>query len=400
MESFEQSISMKKERLFTKAFILVILANFANAIGAQMASSILPVYVISLGSSQMMAGIITGMLALTACLLRPFVGWLVDGWRRRPMVLIGTGCYTIANFMYAAFASSWPILLISRIVHGFGLSNYTTASSAFVADITPPRRRAEALGYYSVVMDIGLLGGPALAFFLVQYTGLQHIFYITATLACIAFLISIPVREHRPPRIGPMPPWKLNTGIVSRPALPAAWIALCMGMGVGPVMAFIAIFARERGIGNPGLFFTVQAIALMFSRTFSGLLADRRGRIFVIIPGLICMAVGFLILPFVHTLSSLLLSSVFLGVGFGTCQPATMALTVDLVSLNERGMAVSTYFLGFDSGIALGSFASGVLATRFSFTTVWTVAAACTLAGLLGILRKPAADKNRFSDPL
>ena len=375
-----------EDRLFTKAFILVIAANFVNALGAQMATSILPVYVVSLGSSEMLAGIITGMLALTALLLRPFVGWLVDGWRRRPMVLIGTGCYTIANFMYAAFASSWPILLISRIVHGFGLSNYTTASSAFVADIAPPLRRAEAMGYYSVVMDIGLLGGPALAFYLVKYTGLQHIFFITAALACIAFLISIPVREHRPPRIGPMPPWKLNTGIVAKPALPAAWIAFCMGMGVGPIMAFIAIFARERGIGNPGLFFTIQALALMFSRTFSGVFADRHGRVFVIIPGLICMTIGLLILPFVHTLSSLLLAAAFLGVGFGTSQPATMALTVDLVSLNERGMAVSTYFLGFDSGIALGSFASGALVTQFGFTTVWAVAAACTLAGLLGII--------------
>jgi len=98
------------------------------------------------------------------------------------------------------------------------------------------------------------------------------------------------------------------------------------------------------------------------------------------------MTIGLLILPFVHTLSSLLLSAAFLGVGFGTSQPATMALTVDLVSLNERGMAVSTYFLGFDSGIALGSFASGALVTQFGFTTVWAVAAACTLAGLLGII--------------
>lgn len=385
----EPTPAMARDRLFTQAFILVIIANFANALGAQMASSILPVYVIARGSSEMMAGIITGMLAFTALLLRPFVGWLVDAWRRRPMVLIGTGCYTVANLLYALMAS-WPVLLFSRIVHGFGLSNYTTASSAFVADIAPPHRRAEAMGYYSVVMDIGLLGGPALAFFLVKYTGLQHIFFLTAALACIAFLVSIPVREHRPPRVGPMPRWKPNTGILSKPALPAAWIALCMGLGLGPIMAFIAIFAREKGIGNPGLFFTIQAIALMLSRTFSGRLSDKRGRVFVIIPGLLCMAIGFLVLPFVHTLYTLLLSAAFLGIGFGTCQPATMALTVDLVSLNERGMAVSTYFLGFDSGISLGSFASGALAAKFGFTSVWVAAAVCVLIGVLGIRKKAA----------
>jgi MFS family permease len=376
------------DRLFTTAFILVISANFANSLGAQMASAILPVYVVSLGGSEFRAGLVTGMLAFTALLLRPFVGWLVDAWRRRPMVLIGTGCYTIANLMYAVFWSL-PLMLISRVIHGFGLSNYSTASGAFLADIAPPRRRAEAMGYYSVAMDIGLLGGPALAFFLVKYIGLRHIFFLTAALASVAFLISVPVREHRPPRIGPAPPWQLNTGIVSKPALPAAWMAFCLGMGVGPITAFIAIFARQEGVDNPGLYFSAQAIALMLSRTFSGRLSDRRGRVFVIIPGLFSIALGLVMLPFTHTLLQLILSAVFIGIGFGSSQPATMALTVDLVSPDERGMAVSTYFLGFDTGISMGSFSMGAIATTFGFSVAWVAAAGCVLLGLLGISRIP-----------
>ena len=376
------------DRLFTTAFILVIGANLANALGAQMAGAILPVYVVARGGGEFRAGLVTGMLAFTALLLRPFVGWLADAWRRRPMVLIGTGCYTIANIMYALFGSL-PVLLISRVIHGFGLSNYSTASSAFLADIAPPSRRAEAMGYYSVAFDIGLLGGPAIGFFLAQYTGLQHIFFITAALACVAFLLSVPVRERRPPRIGPLPPWQLKTGIVSKPALPAAWMAFCMGMGVGPVTAFIAIFARQRGVDNPGLYFTVQAIALALSRTFAGRLSDRRGRVFVIVPGLLSIAVGLALLPFAHDLFHLMLSAFFIGLGFGTSQPATMALTVDLVSLDERGMALSTYFLGFDSGISLGCFALGAIATAFGFNVAWGVAAASVLLGLLGILRRP-----------
>jgi MFS family permease len=380
------------DRLFTTAFILVIGANFANALGAQMASAILPVYVVARGRSEFQAGLVTGMLAFTALLLRPFVGWLADAWRRRPMVLIGTACYTAANLIYGA-VHSLPLLMLGRVLHGFGLSNYSTASSAFLADIAPPPRRAEAMGYYALMMDIGLLGGPALAFFLIKYIGLQHIFFLTAALACAAFVISVPVREHRAPRLGPRPPWKLKTGILSAPALPAAWIAFCMGMGVGPIIAFIAIFARQKGIDNPGLFFTMQAVALMLSRAFSGRLSDRHGRAFVIVPGLLSMALGLLILPFAHTLLQLMLSAVFLGLGFGSGQPATMALTVDLVSQDERGMAVSTYFLGFDSGISLGSFALGAIITTFGFGVAWIAAAGCVLLGLLGVMRtKPAQD--------
>jgi MFS family permease len=374
------------DRLFTTAFLMVISANLANALGAQMASAILPVYVVSRGGSEFRAGLVTGMLAFTALLLRPFVGWLADTWRRRPMVLIGTACYTVANLMYAVFGSL-PLLLMSRVLHGFGLSNYSTASSAFLADIAPPRRRAEAMGFYAITMDIGLLGGPALAFFLVKYTGLQHIFFLTAGLACVAFLISIPVREHRAPRIGPAPPWRLKTGIVAKPALPAAWLAFCLGMGVGPVIAFIAIFARQRGVDNPGLFFTVQAIGLMVARTFSGRLSDRRGRAFVLIPGFLSIAIGLLLLPFTHNLFELLLSAAFIGMGFGSSQPATMALTVDLVSPDQRGMAVSTYFLGFDGGISMGTFVLGAIVTKFGFTAAWAVAATCVLIGLLGLVR-------------
>jgi MFS family permease len=376
------------DRLFTTAFILVISANLANAVGAQMASAILPVYVISLGNSEFQAGLVTGMLAFTALLLRPFVGWLVDAWRRRPMVLIGTACYSVANLMYAVFGTL-PLLLASRVVHGFGLSNYSTASSAFVTDISPPHRRAEALGYYSVAMDIGLLGGPAIAFYLVKYIELHHIFFLTSALACVAFIISVPVKEHRAPRVDPAPPWRLKTGIVAKPALPAALMALCLGMGLGPILAFIAIYAQQKGIDNPGLYFTTQALALILSRPFSGRISDRRGRSFMIVPGLICTAIGLLLLPSMHTLLQLMLSATFIGLGFGCTQPATMALAVDCVPLDQRGMAVSTWFLGFDIGVSIGSFAMGAVATKLGFGVAWTASAGCVLLGLLCILRTP-----------
>jgi MFS family permease len=165
------------DRLFTTAFILVISANRVNALGAQMAGAILPVYVVSRGGTEFRAGLVTGMLAFTALLLRPFVGWLADAWRRRPMVLVGTGCYTITNLMYTLFGSL-PLLLMSRVIHGFGLSNYSTGSSAFLADIAPPSRRAEAMGYYSVAMDIGLLGGLRWHFFWRITPGCSPFFFL------------------------------------------------------------------------------------------------------------------------------------------------------------------------------------------------------------------------------
>ena len=134
-------------------------------------------------------------------------------------------------------------------------------------------------------------------------------------------------------------------------ALPVAWMALCMGIGYGAINAFISIFAQSRGIQNPGFYFMVQAIALLVSRTFAGRLADRVGRAIVIIPGVILMAVALAMLPLAHGFPYFVISASLFGIGFGSAQPATMALLIDRIRPEQRGLATGTYFTGFDVGL-------------------------------------------------
>jgi MFS family permease len=329
--------------------------------------------------------LVSGALAFTALLFRPLAGWLTDAWRRRPMVLIGSFCYGAASIVYL-LAGSIPFLLVGRFVHGFGLSCYTTAATAYVADIAPLKRRGEAMGLFSAAHAAGLIVGPVIGFMLVESKGFSYLFCLSGGLAFTAFLISLIPRERRQPREGPRRPWSPRTGIVAVEALPAAWMALCMGMGFGTVNAFIAIFAQPRGVQNPGFFFMVQAVALLASRTFAGRLADRYGRATVIVPGLILMAAALAMLPPVHAFAYFVVSAFLFGLGFGAAQPAVMALLVDRVSSEQRGLATSTYFTGFDAGISIGSILLGLVSQRWGFGIMWPLAAACTLLGLAGLM--------------
>jgi MFS family permease len=90
----------------------------------------------------------------------------------------------------------------------------------------------------------------------------------------------------------------------------------------------------------------------------------------------------------------LLVCAAFIGFGFGSCQPATMALAVDFVSPDERGMAASTYFIGFDAGIAIGSIALGEVVDLSSFGVMWIVAAMLVSCGLFAILKMPQNAAN------
>ena len=379
------TIAPDDNRLFTKDFVLASLANLANSFGMQMLVATLPVYVISLGGSQTDAGLVSGALAFTALLFRPFMGYLTDAWRRRPLVLIGTSCYGFASVIYL-LTSSIPLMLFGRFVHGFGLSCYTTASNAYVADIAPYRRRAEAVGLFAAAQAVGLILGPVVGFMLIGTIGFHRLFYFSGGLAFLAFFISIFARERRQQGDIKRRSWTPRTGIVLFDALPMAWMALCMGMSFGALSAFIAIFARSRGFGNPGFFFMIQAIALLISRIFAGRMADRHGRKIIIIPGIILGAVALGVLPLAHGLTYFVISAALFGFGFGGAQPATMALLIDRVEPEQRGIATSTYYTGFDAGVAMGSILLGAVSQLWGFGVMWPIAAACTLLGLAGFM--------------
>jgi MFS family permease len=371
--------------LFTSDFVFSVLANFANSFGMQMLVATLPVYVISMGGNQTDAGLVSGSLAFAALCFRPFIGWLTDVWRRRPLVLIGTSCYGFASIVYL-LAGSIPFLLFGRLVHGFGLSCYTTASNAYVADIAPLRRRAEAVGLFAAAQAVGLIIGPVAGFAIIGAIGFHSLFYFSGGLAFTAFLLSLFVREQRQPSEIKRQPWSLRTGIVTVDALPMAWMALCMGMGFGTISAFISIFARSRGLQNPGFYFMVQAVALLIARIFAGRLADRYGRAATIVPGIILLSMALALLALARSLAYFVVSASLFGLGFGAAQPATMALLIDRVRPEQRGLATGTYYTGFDAGVSLGSILLGVVSQLWGFGVMWPLSAACTLLGLAGYL--------------
>lgn len=380
----------KESRLFTPDFVLATLSNFAYAFSLQMLIATLPVYVINLGGDQVDAGLVSSAIAFTAFLSRPLWGWLTDTRSCRPIVLIGISILGLANLVYLAAASIFALVL-GRLVQGFGLSCYTTAANVYVAEITPLRRRAEAIGFFAAAQAVGFVVSPVIGFMIVESAGFRQLFFSTIGLTAVAFIFSAFTGERRRSLKLKPPPWSLRTGIVSINALPAAWMALCMGIGFGPILAFIAIFAQERGIQNPGFYFMAQAAALLVSRLFTGRLADRFGRFTVIVPGVILMVIGLAILPLEGGLPLFIISASLFGLGFGSAQPASMALLFDRIRPEERGVATGTYFTGFDIGFIIGTLFMGVISRHWGYPAMWSISAACTQLTLAGIL----ADRRR-----
>jgi MFS family permease len=106
-----------KEKLWTKNFILLIFAAATVFIAANMINSPLPIYAMHIGGSNSVAGLVTGLFALSSCICRPIFGNLLDKTGRRWILLTGIVVYCLVTFSYN-WANTILLLLVLDFFKG------------------------------------------------------------------------------------------------------------------------------------------------------------------------------------------------------------------------------------------------------------------------------------------
>ena len=127
----------------------------------------------------------------------PVLGMLSDRFGRRPVLLLSIfGLFV--DFLFMALSPNLGWLFVGRILNGITASSFSTAN-AYVADITPPDRRARNFGLLGSAFGFGFMIGPTVGGFLGEY-GLRVPFYAAAALCLINFLYGLFVLpESLPP---------------------------------------------------------------------------------------------------------------------------------------------------------------------------------------------------------
>ena len=135
--------------------------------------------------------------ALMQFLAMPLLGRLSDAYGRRPVILLsnlGLGL----DHLLMALAPSLGWLFVGRIISGITAASVTTAS-AYIADVTPPERRAAGFGMLSAAFGVGFVIGPAMGGYLVEL-GPRLPFWVAAGLSLANALWGLLVLPESLPR--------------------------------------------------------------------------------------------------------------------------------------------------------------------------------------------------------
>jgi MFS family permease len=377
------STPLPGDRLWTPNYALLLFSVHTHFASWFMLVATLPLYIEDRPDWQI--GLVVGAIGASSVLVRPFTGRWVDRLGRRRFMIAGAAMVTASLLAYG-LSGALAALVAVRLFHGIGMALFTTAGLAMAADIAPASRRGEAMGYFAMVNSASQIYAPALGFLIADRLGFGPMFVFGAASAALALAGSLALREPRREMRG-----SGDGGLFAMAALAPCLVFLSLTATVGGVQAFLPLMAVERGLGNPGLFFTLFGVALVLNRVYAGRIADVHGRGAVVIPGLALTSLAMVGLAFADARWLFLPIAVVFGTAFAMGHTGLLALVVDRSDPAERGAAMAMFALTWDVGAALGSVALGGVLDLTNFTTVYLLTASFTMAALaLFVTRLPA----------
>lgn len=165
--------------------IIPILPNLAKTMAAASPIGINP---------DIAVGLVAAVFSIIQFLFAPLFGALSDRVGRRPIIL-GSILVNALGYVLFGFAGSFLVLLLARVVSGFGSANIS-AAQAYIADITDAKDRAKKMGIIGAAFGLGFVFGPPLGGWLfsagnhTEYGGMIFVGLFTAALCLINFILA------------------------------------------------------------------------------------------------------------------------------------------------------------------------------------------------------------------
>jgi DHA1 family tetracycline resistance protein-like MFS transporter len=265
------------------ALLFIFITVMINMIGFGIILPVMPQLIMDvtgegLSAASRWGGYISVAYAIMQFIMMPVMGQLSDRYGRRPVLLGSLAAYA-ADFLMLALAPSLALIFVARILAGCFAATFSTAN-AYIADISPPEKRAANFGLMGAAFGLGFIIGPALGGLIGDEYGHRAPFYAVAALGAINFVYGwFFLPETNPPENRKPFNWRRANALSSLqnfgqyPAiLPAAAVFFLLGLARWSFPAVWAYFAQERiGWSPREIGFSLMAVGLSAAIVEGGL---------------------------------------------------------------------------------------------------------------------------------
>jgi predicted MFS family arabinose efflux permease len=389
-ETADSKSNPGSEKIWSRDFVFIIMANFFIFLGFQMTLPTIPLFVEHLGGNDQLIGFVVGVFTFSALLIRPYAGRSLETKGRRFIYLSGLAVFVLSVGSYG-FALSMGLLFILRIVQGAGWGFSTTASGTIATDLIPPRRRGEGMGYFGLSGNLAMAIGPALGLALADAISFRQLFLVCAVLGLISFLFASRI-TYKKAEVNRFESDRRKWDIYEKTALHPSFLLFFITVTFGGITSFLPIYTEQRNISGIQWYFLIFALTLMLSRTFAGRIYDKKGHGAIFIPGAFLIMMAMLLLAWLPNSLVMFIAAGLYGFGFGAVQPALQAWSVQKAPLNRKGMANATFFSFFDLGVGIGAMAFGQIGHWLGYSSIYIASALSVFLSILFYLyltRKP-----------
>lgn len=396
---------MAKERLFNRNFLLVLAGNFLLFFAFFTILPVLPLYMQQeYNATRTEIGVVLSLYTITALVIRPFAGFMLDSLPRRPMQLIFYAAFAIIFCTYI-IPGGVILFAILRALHGLIFGFITVANSTVAIDVLPSSRRNEGIGYYGISNNLGMALGPTISFTTYTFFGSYDALFICAFVACaVGFLMVSLVKMPYKPQISPEEkpkhsPISLDRFFLVKGTHESVTFML-LSFSYGILSTYLAVYARDEvGIENStGPFFMLMALGLISARISNGPHLRKDRVIQLVTAGLLGLFIGYGIFIFVSVPIMFYASAYILGFSYGMICPTVQTMFVNLAPNDRRSTANSTYLTSWDVGVGIGVVVGGAIADVHSYRAAYILGVVLIAVALIQF-RKVAAPyfiKNRL----
>ncbi len=376
-------------------------------ISSEMIHALLPLYMVTvLGTSVLTVGIIEGVAEATASITKVFSGVLSD-WlgKRKLLAVIG---YGLAAFTKPVFplAGSVSWIVAARFVDRIGKGIRGAPRDALVADLAPPELRGASFGLRQSMDTIGAFTGPLLAIglMLLWHNNFQLVFWVAVIPAFIAFGLMVFAVKEPETRADAK---KATLTFRDAGRLPSGFWLVVAGASVLTLARFSEAFLilRSQNLGLSlalaPMILVVMNVVYALSSYPAGVIADKTGRMGVLLFGVGFLVVADLVLAFAGNIWMALVGVVLWGLHMGLTQGLLATLVADTAPGDMRGTAFGIFNLAVGVAMLLASVIAGGLWDLYGPQATFLAGAGFSVVALLGLIvvSRPSPGASRHPLP-